>query len=135
MRLVRPSILITDDDRQFRETLEGVLAARGFHTLSAGDGEEALAIVRTVEVHVVVLDMHMPKLTGLETIRLVKQIKAMLPCILLSARLDDVVREQAKRERVFSVLAKPVSRGDFTRAVQRAMQCAYGWGEEMKDDR
>lgn len=123
----QPSILITDDDRHFRETLSSVLVHRGFRTLLAGDGEEALHIIRTAEVHLLLVDMHMPKLTGLETLRLVKQVKAMLPCILLSAQLDDVIREQAARAQAFSVLAKPVSRLEITRVVERAMQTAYGW--------
>ena len=69
--------------------MESVFAPRGFRILLAGDGEEALHIVRTQVVHLALLDMHMPKLTGLETLRLVKQFKAMLPCILMSAHWDE----------------------------------------------
>ena len=60
----QPSILITDDDQDFRETLAEVLEPRGFRTLLAGDGPQALEIVRKEQVHVLVLDMHLPKLTG-----------------------------------------------------------------------
>ena len=63
-----PSLLITDDDSDFRETLQVVFEPQGFRTLLAGDGEEALHIVRHEEVHLLLLDMHMPKLTGLETL-------------------------------------------------------------------
>ena len=127
MTIRQPSILITDDDIQFRETLCGVLEPQGFRTLVAGDGEEALHIVRNDNVHVVLLDMHMPRMTGLETLRLVKRFKALLPCILLSARWDDGVREQAVRERAFSLLSKPVTRADITSAVKMAMRSTYGW--------
>ena len=65
-----------------RETLCEVLSPQGFRTLLAEDGEQAVRIVRTERVHLVLLDMHMPKLTGLETLRQVKQLKALLPCIL-----------------------------------------------------
>jgi CheY-like chemotaxis protein len=78
-----PSLLITDDDLGFRETLRGVLEPQGFRTLMAESGEQALDVVRHQEVHLVLLDMHMPRLSGLETLRLVKQIKAILPCIIL----------------------------------------------------
>ncbi|HEX4148772.1 MAG TPA: response regulator, partial [Pirellulales bacterium] len=57
------SILITDDDPSFRETLRSVFEPRGFRTLLAGDGEEALRIVERDEIHLVLLDMHMPRLT------------------------------------------------------------------------
>ncbi len=95
--------------------------------LEARDGEEALKIVRTQEVHLVLLDMHMPKLTGLETLRLVKQFRAMLPCILLSAHLDELIVEQARLAQAFSVLSKPVTLGQLTGVVRQALQRAYNW--------
>jgi len=122
-----PSLLITDDDAAFRETLQGVLEPQGFRTLLAGDGEEALRIVRTKVVHVAIFDMHMPKLTGLETLRLVKQVKAMLPCIILSADLDEVMVEQARRAQAFSVLPKPVTRVQLTGIIRQALEWTYNW--------
>ena len=127
MAIDAPALLITDDDRGFRETLREAFQPRGFRTLLAGDGEEALRIVRTAEVHLMILDMHMPKLTGLETLRLVKQFKALLPCILMSAQLDASIVEQAHREQAFSVLAKPVSLHTLTGTVRQALECAYNW--------
>lgn len=122
-----PSLLITDDDLAFRETLRGVFEQQGFRTLQAGDGEEALGIVCRETVHVLLMDMHMPKLTGLETLRLVKRIKALMPCIILSADLNDLLIEQARRARAFSVLAKPVTRNQITGAVHEALATAYNW--------
>ena len=129
-----PSLLITDDDEAFRETLQGVLEPQGLRTLLAGDGEEAVRIVRTEEVHLVLSDMHMPRLTGLETIRLLKRMNAELPCILLSADLDEVLLAQARDAKVFSVLRKPVTRVEITRIVLTALSRTYNWpgpeGEE-----
>ena len=124
-----PSLLITDDDPDFRETLRFVFQPQGFRTLLAGDGEEALEIVRKEEVHLLLLDMHMPKLTGLETLRLVKQFKALLPCILLSAHWDERLLEEVRRARAFSVLSKPVSLGQLTGAVRQALERTYAWHE------
>src|SRR5205814_7421638 len=101
MRLLFPSLLITDDDHDFRETLKVVFEPRGFRTILAGDGEEALDIVRKQEVHLLLLDMHMPKLTGLETLRQVKKFKSRVPCILLSTALDQQLRRQARAARAF----------------------------------
>jgi CheY-like chemotaxis protein len=127
MLVESPSLLITDDDREFRETLRLGLEPRGFETILAGDGEEALKIVRSREVHLVLLDMHMPKLTGLETLRLLKQFKAMLPCILLSAELDELLIEQARLAHAFSVLAKPITLGQLTQTVRLALRRTYDW--------
>ena len=120
-----PSILITDDDRGFRETLRTVFEPRGYRTLLAGDGEEALQIVRSEEVHLLLLDMHMPKLTGLDVLRLVKQYKSRLPCILMSADLDEFLIQQARLAQAFSVLSKPVSRQRITWTVEQAIETAY----------
>ncbi len=122
-----PSLLITDDDSAFRETLDEVFQRQGFRTLQARDGEEALRIVGRETVHVLLMDMHMPKLTGLETLRLVKRIKALMPCIILSADLNDMLVEQARRARAFSVLSKPVSRIQITGAVHEALATTYNW--------
>ena len=127
MKIECPSLLITDDDPAFRETLQVVLEPEGYRTLLAGTGEEALEIVRNQEVHLVLLDMHMPKLTGLETLRLVKQFRAILPCILLSAHLDELIVEQALLAHAFSVLSKPVTRRQITGVVRLALERTYNW--------
>ncbi len=127
MLVESPSLLITDDDADFRETLQGVFEPEGFNTILAGDGEEALDIVHSREVHLVLLDMHMPRLTGLETLRLLRRSRLMLPCILLSAELDELIIEQARLAQVFSVLAKPVTLRQITGAVHQAMRRTYNW--------
>jgi CheY-like chemotaxis protein len=127
MRLETPSLLITDDDSGFRETLRVVFEPCGFRTLLAGDGEEALAIVRHETVHVVLLDVHMPRLTGIETLRMLKEFRAMLPCILLSAQLDELIVEQARRAHAYSVLSKTGTIGQITGAVRQALQRTYAW--------
>ncbi len=123
---VIPSILITDDDQGFRETVRELLEPQGFRTLLAADGEEALEIVRFEPVHLLVLDMHMPKLTGVETIREVKRIRALLPCILVSAALDDEIVRQVQ-DQAFSVLHKPVSGRKIMQTVRNALRWTYNW--------
>lgn len=127
MLLETPSLLITDDDPGYRETLRVVFELRGFRTILAGDGEEALQIVHGETVHLVLLDMHMPRLTGLETLRLLKEFRAMLPCILLSAQLDDLIIEQAQRAHADFVLAKTVTIGQITNTVRQSLQRTYAW--------
>jgi CheY-like chemotaxis protein len=116
------SILITDDDQGFRETLRGVLEPEGYHTILAGDGEEALGIIASRDVHLVLLDMHMPKLTGLETVRRLRDRQRFIPCVLMSALADDELVEQARLEDVFSVLTKPVSRQIITGTIRLALE-------------
>jgi two-component system chemotaxis response regulator CheY len=122
-----PTLLITDDDAGFRETLRDVLEPEGFRTFLAEDGLEAFEIVKTEPVHVVLLDMHMPRIDGLETIRLVHEIKPKLPCILLSAALDEMIVKAAEELLAFSVLSKPCSRKQITSVVRNALKTAYSF--------
>jgi len=120
------SILITDDDAGCREALRDIFEPEGFHTLLASSGEEAVDIVRDESVHVALLDMHMPRLSGLETLGLVRQLNNMLPCILVTGDSNETLMRQAFRARVYSVIPKPVSKNVVLYTVVRALVRAYG---------
>ncbi len=120
-------MLITDDDTAFRETLRNAFAPRGFHTLMARDGDEALAIVREQAVHLLLTDMHMPRMNGLEIIRQIRRARLLLPCILISAGVDDGLVKEARDADAFSILRKPVRFPEIMRAVRQAMEVTYGW--------
>lgn len=120
------SILIADDDGNCREALREIMEPEGFRTLLASCGEEALDIVRDGVVHLVLLDMHMPTLTGLETLRLVREVNAMLPAILVTGDPSDSLMRQACQAHVYSVIPKPVSKNVVLYTVVRALSRFYG---------
>jgi CheY-like chemotaxis protein len=127
MTASRPySILIADDDRDARESLRDIVAPQGYRTILAASGEEALDIVHDDQVHLVLLDMHMPRLTGLETARLMHEENAVLPCILVTADADAGLIRQALTAHVFSVIPKPVSKNVVLYTVVRALGRVYG---------
>ena len=120
-------ILITDDDNRCREALRDIMAPQGYETLEAACGEEAVDIVRGgIEVHLVLLDMHMPTLTGLETLQLVRQINALLPAILVTADASESLMRQAIQSRVYSVIPKPINKNVVLYTVIRALTTFYG---------
>lgn len=120
------SILITDDDPACRAALRDIVEPQGFRTVLASCGEEAVEIVRFEPVDAVLCDMHMPTLSGLETIQLVRQFNAALPCILVTADATDGVMRQALTVRVYSVIPKPVSKNVVLYTVRRAVGGAVG---------
>ena len=126
MTLVRPSILITDDDPVARETLREIFEPEGYNTLLAESGEEAIDIVnKGQDVHLALMDMHLPKLTGLETITILRQIRGVIPMILISAESDDNLLRKALSAHAFCVLAKPVSKNVVIYVVARALEKFY----------
>ena len=71
--------------------------------------------------------MHMPRLTGLEAIRRVKAFQPILPCILISAQLDDEIRQAALEAHAYRVLPKPIGVRDLTAVVRQALADVYNW--------
>lgn len=120
------SILVADDDKASRETLAGLLAQRGFVTLTAGSGEEAVEIVRVELVHLVFFDMHMPGITGLEAYQQAKLVRDLLPAILMTADATREVIRQAFQAQVHTVLPKPLSKGLVLHTANQALTKAYG---------
>ena len=120
------SILIADDDRNSRDALRDIIQPEGFETIMASSGEEAIDIVRGVTIHLVLLDMHMPNLTGLETLQVVRQINASLPAILVTGDPSDRLVRDAIQAQFFSVLPKPVSKRLLLYTVLKALARFYG---------
>ena len=126
MTRTRPyQLLIADDDDRFRDVLKAIFEP-WFSLLEAESGEMAVSIIERGCVDLVVLDMHMRELTGLETIRIARRINADLPCILVTADATDELREEAREAEAWSVLSKPVRRDELVETVSTAIGSAYG---------
>jgi CheY-like chemotaxis protein len=122
----RYSLVIADDDEGSRESLRDIVEPAGYRTLLAGSGEEALEIIHSEPIHLLVCDVQMPRLTGIETVELVRQFNEMLPCILVTGNVNDRLIRQALLAKAYSVIAKPVSKNVLLYTVVRALIKAYG---------
>lgn len=122
------SILITDDDSSSRDALRDIIQPEGFETVTASSGEEAIDIVQLRPIHLVLLDMHMPTLSGLDTLRLVRQFQASLPAILVTGDPSEGLVRQAIAAQCFSVLPKPVNKHLLLYTVLKALSRFYGIG-------
>lgn len=117
-------LLIADDDPRFREVLRSVFEPY-LEMLEAGSGEEAIDIVEHYRVDIVLLDMHMDVLTGLEALQIVKSMEPAVPCILVTADANEDLRRDALEADAFSVLAKPVRKAELVTTVSTALEDAY----------
>ena len=125
--LETPNLLVTDDDAAFRRVVCEALTRRGFRVTEARDGQEAIDVLQRAQVHVALLDVHMPRVSGLEVIRHLYESPESPPCVLMSAELNDEIRREAQRMRAFDVLCKPVRLQQLTQIVCSALVAAYGW--------
>ncbi len=121
---VPPRILIVDDTPANVEILEMRLAAHGFEILTAGDGEEALAIIGDKRPDLILLDIMMPKIDGIEVCRRVKSDNSLpfIPIILVTAKSDPkdvVVGLEAGAE---EYLTKPVEKTALVARVKSMLR-------------
>ena len=81
-------VLVTDDDQDIRDGIEIYLKNEGYHVLKALDGQEALALLETNEIHLILLDIMMPNMDGIQATFKIRS-ERNIPIIILSAKAED----------------------------------------------
>jgi two-component system alkaline phosphatase synthesis response regulator PhoP len=89
---MKKHILIVDDEEHLADALAHNLQFEGFSTTVAGDGEEGLRLARTIQFDLVILDVMMPKLDGLEVCRRLRSTGSKVPILFLTAKSADADR-------------------------------------------
>jgi DNA-binding response OmpR family regulator len=118
----KASILIIDDDDLVRATLKVALEDAGYHVREAADGEEGVAQFRTAPADLVLCDIFMPGMEGIETIRMLRERRASVPIIVISgggSRGEMSFLEAAKKLGANDALAKPFAMSEVVATVQR----------------
>lgn len=115
-------LLIADDDRDFRESLAEGLRRRGFQSILASDGQEAVDMLQNCSVQLILVDMHMPRLSGLETLAVLKELQIDIPAILMSAQLDADIVDRAEKFSIASIFSKPFSIRSIAATIQQVLQ-------------
>ena len=119
-----PKILLVDDEREFVLTLSERLESRNLGSAVAYDGEEALAIIKTDPCDVMVLDLKMPGIDGLEVLKRVKKERPGTQVIILTGHGSEREQERARALGAFAYLNKPVDIDVLARAMREAYQKA-----------
>ena len=123
----RFTVLIADDDRGIRETLGEILEGQGFRTVLAEDGDQAVELVQVNLIHLILFDMNMPRLTGLEALTVIQQtLHRILPSVLMTADATNDLIRRAFQAQVFSVIPKPVNTNLVLHTLSRALAKVYG---------
>jgi len=115
-------VLIVDDERFFREMIGEALDKAGIAHSSAASGAEALASAKDPQVGVVVLDIQLPDLNGIEVFRRLRELRPDLRVIILSAHTDQEYVLEALRLGACDYLAKPIHEEELALAVRRALE-------------
>jgi len=131
-----PRILIVDDDPGQRSLLNSFLRSQGFETALADSGERALEMLRAGKFAMMISDVRMPGLSGLETLRRARQEHATLPVLLVTAFTDIRDAVAAMRDGAVNYLAKPIDLDELLNSVRQAIGISKSaplqYGEEKK---
>ena len=122
-----PNVLITDDDAGFRQTLCDALSQHGLNLHQASDGDEALAVINRQPIHLLLVDVHMPRVNGLEVIRSLAGLPKRIPAVLMSAMLNEEIEREAAAMRAYRVLHKPIRLSVLRDIVCGSLAETYGW--------
>ncbi len=117
-----PTLLVADDDPGLRESLERTLTREGYRVVVASDGRAALERVQGGDIDLVVTDLKMPGLSGIELLHAVKTVAPDLDVILLTAfgTIEEAVK--AMKDGAYDFITKPFQRQQLVRVVRAALE-------------
>jgi two-component system response regulator AtoC len=115
-------ILIVDDDESIRRMLSAVLAREGFQTVTAEDGEAGLALFRSHSPDIVLMDIRMPGLSGIEAMSAMLELRPGAAVILMTAYADLETAVQAIKNGVFDFVIKPFDLAEIGLLINRAYE-------------
>ncbi len=118
----RRTLLVVDDDAASCRLVTAIFASEGFHVLTALDGPTGLDLAVSGQPDVVLLDLHLPGLPGLQVLERLKAAAPTLPVVMLTASKDVKAAVQATRLGAFDYLTKPIDTDEIVVVVQRAMR-------------
>jgi excisionase family DNA binding protein len=115
----RSTILVVDDEEALRELMTTALQTKQRDVLTAGSGEEALEIVKRQDVDLVLLDLSMPGLNGVQTFRELHGLRPGLPVVIVTGYPDSELMAQALEIGPFTMISKPVDLHQIQKTVDR----------------
>ncbi|MDQ2853939.1 MAG: response regulator transcription factor [Chloroflexota bacterium] len=115
-------ILVTEDDRTLRQALVFNLEREGYEVRSAVDGEQALAAARNGGLDLLLLDLMLPSMSGLEVLRTMRAEAIETPVIILSAKGSEVDRVVGLKVGADDYIAKPFSRPELLARVESVLR-------------
>jgi CheY-like chemotaxis protein len=115
-------VLLVDDEDEFRDAARNALQRRGFSVLTAASGQEALAMLPGATLDLIVLDLKMPGLSGIETLERVRQVRKALPVLILTGHGDFHDALQGIRLDIVDFVQKPVEMDSLAARIRKLLE-------------
>jgi DNA-binding response OmpR family regulator len=132
---MRRRILVVEDDRTLRQTLSFNLTREGYDVTTAGDGETALEAARNQGLDLILLDVMLPGMSGVEVLRVLRRDGVGTPVIMVSAKGDEIDRVVGLQVGADDYVTKPFSRPELLARIEAVLRRHRGEpiGEERSE--
>jgi two-component system nitrogen regulation response regulator NtrX len=120
--MAKPVILIVDDEEGIRTTLSGIFEDEGYEAVTAGSGEEALRVAKEANPDIVILDVWLSGMDGIQTMEELRQWNRDLPVIIISGHANVELAVKATKIGAYDILEKPLSMEKVLLTVYRALE-------------
>jgi len=99
-------ILLVDDEPDFIQLMKFWLESKGYSVITAGDGEVAIDLAKKEELNIILIDLRMPKMDGVEAIKKIREFDKNIPIIVISAYVDDPKAAEAMKYGISGIFCK-----------------------------
>ncbi len=116
------TILIVDDEKNYLVVLEALLGAEGYEIVTANDAKAALATVREADLDLVITDMKMPGMSGMDLLEECKKTKPELPVIMMTAFGTIEMAVEAMKKHAYDYIEKPFENEQIKQTIKKALE-------------
>ncbi len=113
----QPWILVVDDEGEVRQLVAEFLESRGYRALTAATGAEAIAAVERDQPDLILMDIMMPQMNGLEALRRIRQVDRQVGIIMLTAVEDEAIAKESMQGEAYDYITKPLDFGYLELAI------------------
>ena len=121
-KLMKPSILIVDDDEVMQETLSDVLRKRGYEIFTVGSGNGALPMIEKNVIDLILLDMRLPDIDGLEVLKKIKEFDNEILVIMMTAYSDVQTAVSAMKSGAYDYINKPFELEELKLLIEKGLE-------------
>ena len=119
---MKPSLLIVDDDEIMRETLSDVLKKRGYDVISVGSGNGALSMIKKNLIDLILLDMKLPDVDGLEVLKKIKEFDTEILVIMMTAYSDVQTAVSSMKSGAYDYINKPFELEELRLLIEKGLE-------------
>ena len=116
------TILIVDDEKNYQVVLEALLGPEGYEVITTADARDALSLVRDSDLDLVISDMKMPGMNGMELLEVCQKINPDLPVIIMIAYATIEIAVEVMKKHAYDYIIKPFQNEQLKLTVKKALE-------------